>query len=83
MGVCRMRIQFNGIIEKKSGGCSACGKRRTGSQFLASKTYILPSGVTKTFRVGQPETVSEQDAKFLLQYKYLQNGETKQVFEVV
>lgn len=83
MGVCRMRIQFNGIIEKRSGGCSACGKRRTGSQFLASKTYYLPSGVTKMFRVGVPETVSEQDAQFLLQYRYQTPDGVKQVFEVV
>lgn len=79
-----MIIRFNGIIEKRSGGCGVCGKRRTGSQFLASKTYILPSGVTKTFRVGQTETVSERDAQFLLQYRYqTSTGEVKQVFEVV
>ncbi len=76
-----MRIQFNGIIEKKSGGCGACGNRSSSSQFLTTKTYILPSKSIKTFRVGVPEEVSEQDGQFLLQYKYLSNGEEKKVFE--
>lgn len=79
-----MKIRFKGVVEKRSGGCSACGKRRTDSQMLTSKTYILPSGVTKTFRVGVTETVSERDGQFLLQYKYLtKTGEVKHVFEVV
>ena len=78
-----MRIQFNGIIDKKSGGCGACGNRSSSSQFLTTKTYILPSKSIKTFRVGVPEEVSEQDGQFLLQYKYLSNGEEKNVFEVV
>ena len=78
-----MKIQFNGIVEKSSGGCSACGKRRTGSEFRSFKTYILPSGITKTFRVGFPETVSEQDGQFLLQYKYTASDAVKNVFEVV
>lgn len=78
-----MKIKFNGIVEKRKGGCSACGRRKTESQFHVSKTYILPSGITKTFRAGQAVEVSERDAAFLLQYKYTSNGEVKSVFEVV
>ena len=78
-----MRIQFNGIIEKSSSGCKPCGRSGGGSKFLTTKTYHLPSKVSKTFRVGVPETVSEGDAQFLLQYKYESDGVVKNVFEVV
>lgn len=79
-----MRIVFNGIIEKARKGCGACGKRRTENKFMASKTYILPSGITKTFIAGREEDVSEKDGNFLLQYKYqTPEGTVKNVFEVV
>lgn len=79
-----MKIVFNGIIEKTRKGCGVCGKRRTENQFLDHRTYILPSGRSKTFRVGRPEEVSARDADFLLQYKYqTPEGETRNVFEVV
>lgn len=79
-----MKIVFNGIIEKARKGCSACGRRRTENQFMMSKTYILPSGRSQTFRVGQVVDVSDKDGNFLLQYKYRSpDGEVKQVFEVV
>lgn len=78
-----MRIQFNGIIEKRTSGCKPCGRSDGGSQFITLKTYYLPSRVSKTFRAGVPETVSERDAQFLLQYKYEIDGVVKNVFEVV
>lgn len=79
-----MRIVFNGIIEKSRKGCGVCGRRRTENQFLDHKTYILPSGVSKTFRVGQAVEVSDRDGNFLLNYKYqTPEGEEKSVFEVV
>ena len=78
-----MRIQFNGIIEQRSGGCGVCGRRRGSSQLLTHKYYALPSGAVKKFRVGVPQEVSEQDGQFLLKLKYLSNGEEKKVFEVV
>lgn len=79
-----MRIMFNGVIEKARKGCGACGKRRSESEFRTSKTYILPSGNTKTFRIGKAEEVTERDAEFLLTYNYLSpEGEVKSVFEVV
>lgn len=70
-----MRIKFNGITEKRSKGCPVCGKSRAETTFKTTKTFILPSGVTKTFRTGKIEEVSPEDADFLLSY----NG----AFEVV
>ena len=79
-----MKVVFNGMIEKKSGGCGSCGKRRTENQFVAYRTFILPSGIIKTFRAGVPETVSPEDANFLLMYRYQDaNGVVKNAFEVV
>lgn len=79
-----MKVVFNGIVEKARKGCGACGKRRTENQFLTWKTYILPSGITKTFRVGKAVEVSEKDANFLLLFTYTTSeGVEKNVFEVV
>lgn len=79
-----MKIKFNGIIEKRSKGCPVCGKRTTDSQFTTMKSYILPSGITKTFRAGREEEVNEEDASFLLSYQYTDpDGKVKPVFEVV
>lgn len=79
-----MKIKFNGIIEKRTKGCHVCGKSRSDSQFQASKSYYLPSGKYKTFRVGRIEEVSDQDGAFLLNYQYqTRTGEIKKVFEVV
>lgn len=79
-----MKIKFNGIVEKASHGCGSCGSKRTETVFRTSKTYILPSGSTKTFISGRPEDVSDRDAAFLLSYKYTTpEGAVKQVFEVV
>ena len=79
-----MKIKFNGIIEKRSKGCPVCGKRTTDSQFQNTKTYILPSGKTKTFRAGRIEEVTDEDGDFLLSYSYIApNGETKKVFEKI
>ena len=79
-----MKLKFNGIIEKRSGGCVPCGAKRTSSKsMVTSKMYILPSGATKTFYVGRMETVSDRDADFLLQYTYTdKDGNEKPVFEV-
>lgn len=77
-----MKIKFNGIIEKRSRGC----KCRGGSSemvFHSMKSYILPSGITKLFRTGKAEEVSEKDAEFLLSYQYMKDGVVKKVFERV
>lgn len=76
-----MKIKFNGVIEKQSRGCSACGKARSETSFQNSRMYILPSGITKTFRAGRVEEVSDEDGAFLLTYTYTANGVTKKVFE--
>lgn len=78
-----MKVMFTGVIERSSGGCRCRGKA-THSSFVTSKHYILPSGVQKTFRVGQAEEVSEDDGDFLLSYTYTDpKGVTHNVFEVV
>ena len=77
-----MTIKFNGMMEKRTKGCSVCGSKRTGIGFSSSKTYILPSGITKTFRAGRCVEVKDEDAEFLLSYRYEKDGEAKSVFEV-
>ena len=79
-----MRVVFNGTVEKRtSGGCNCKGKT-TSSTFVRSKMYILPSGKTETFIVGQPKEVSERDGKFLLSYIYKDiNGDLRAIFSEV
>lgn len=79
-----MKVVFNGTIEKKqSGGCNCKGKKSS-SSFVRSKMYILPSGKTQNFIVGQPVEVSEKDGQFLLSYIYKDvNGDTRAVFSKV
>lgn len=79
-----MKVMFQGIVEKRRSGCPVCGRRGGSSTFSTMKTYILPSGITKTFRVGKPEEVSDRDGEFLLTYKYTdKDGNVNSVFEVV
>lgn len=79
-----MKIVFNGTIEKRSGGGCKCKGKTTSSTFVRSKMYILPSGQTKTFIVGQPVEVSDRDGNFLLSYIYKDiNGDTRAVFREV
>lgn len=80
-----MKIVFNGLYEKKRAGCPVCGGRKgtTQTDFVYMKTYILPSGITKTFRKGRAEEVSDTDGSFLLSYKYTdKQGNVHNVFEV-
>ena len=79
-----MTVVFNGTIEKKaSGGCNCKGKV-TSSSFVRSKMYILPSGRSEHFVVGQPKEVSQQDGEFLLSYVYKDvNGDTRAIFSKV
>ena len=79
-----MKIKFNGVLEKvRKSGCSVCGnKRKTSYGMATSKMYFLPSGQTKTFRVGKVSEVSEEDGNFLLSYNTTDvNGMTRKVFE--
>ena len=66
-----MRVRFNGMFVNKSrsgGGCKCHGSTIGGRAFLAHKTFILPSGLTRTFRVGEEYDVSDLDGNFLLSY---------------
>lgn len=80
-----MKVVFNGIIEKRSGGCIPCGAKRASEQVMKpSKMFILPSGITKTFFVGREVEVSEADGEFLMSYMYTdKNGQKKTVFTEV
>lgn len=78
-----MKVVFNGTIEKKQSGCNCRGKV-TSSSFVRSKMYILPSGSTQHFVVGQPVEVSEEDGEFLLSYVYKDvNGDSRAIFSKV
>ena len=79
-----MKVVFNGTIEKRqSGGCNCKGKVSS-SSFVRSKMYIMPSGRSHTFVVGQPVEVSERDGQFLLSYIYKDiNGDLRAVFSKV
>lgn len=76
-----MKVVFNGTVEKKqNGGCNCKGKISS-SSFVRSKIYILPSGKTQNFVVGQPVEVSDEDGAFLLSYVYKDvNGDSRAVF---
>lgn len=79
-----MKIVFNGIVETIKSGCGACGKRRvSGKSYVTTKTYILPSGLTKTFRVGEEQEVSDRDGQFLLSYQTEDENGTRSVFSEV
>lgn len=80
-----MKIKFNGLIEKKSGGGCNCKKSGSEYGFVGSRMYILPSGATKTFFVGKEEEVSERDGQFLLSYNQAPdiNGHSREVFTKV
>ena len=79
-----MKVVFNGTVEKRtSGGCNCKGKT-TSSSFVRSKMYILPSGRTENFIVGQPKEVAERDGEFLLSYIYKDiNGDLRAIFSKV
>lgn len=85
MGGGRMKVVFNGLLEKRVG--SGCNCKKVGSDygFVNSRMYILPSGSTKTFYVGKAEEVSESDGQFLLSYNQAPdvNGHSREVFTKV
>lgn len=79
-----MKVVFNGTIEKKANGGCNCKGKVTSSSFVRSKTYIMPSGQTHRFTVGQPVEVSERDGNFLLSYVYKDvNGDQRAIFSKV
>lgn len=80
-----MKVKFNGIMERKKGGCSKCGAKSSSTyKMMPSKMFILPSGKTVTFFVNRETEVSDTDGDFLLQYKYTdKQGNVQSVFERV
>lgn len=80
-----MKIKFNGVLEKKADGCIPCGRKKVSERIMAmKKSYILPSGITKTFYVGRTEEVSDEDGAFLMKYTYTdKNGKEQTVFSEV
>lgn len=79
-----MKVVFNGTIEKRSSGGCKCKGKTSSSTFVKNKMYILPSGKSQTFVVGQPVEVSERDGNFLLSYIYKDaNGDTRAIFREV
>lgn len=77
-----MKIVFNGVLEKRPKGCK-CSGRKSEYGFVRSKTYILPSGLQRTFRAGVTEEVSDVDGAFLLSYKYADANGYREVFSKV
>ena len=62
-----MKVVFKGRKGDKARPCPVCGhKRKTTSEFQTVRTYYLPSGTQKTFRIGRCEEVSDTDGEFLL-----------------
>ena len=79
-----MKVVFNGTIEKRSSGGCNCKGKTTSSSFVRSKMYILPSGRSQNFLLGQPVEVSDRDGAFLLSYIYKDvNGDMRAVFSRV
>lgn len=77
-----MRLRFNGAQGQKKGGCPVCGARRVSNNgVIYTKTYILPSGQSKTFTTGRIYDVSEADGKFLLSYVFTKDSKTMPSFE--
>lgn len=78
-----MKLIFNGLLEKKSGGGCNCKRSSSGYGFVSSRMFILPSGAQKTFYVGSVEEVSDKDGEFLLSYKTTDPNGTRSVFTKV
>lgn len=77
-----MKLRFNGMMEKKRKGCSVCGGKTLSNGMTLTRTFILPSGITKTFRAGKCVEVKDIDAEFLLEYRTLKDGKEINAFEV-
>lgn len=81
-----MKIKFNGALEKREkGGCKPCGRKgRSETVFLTSKSYILPSGQTRNFRMNEEVEVDDRDGEFLLSYVITDvNGQKRPLFEEI
>lgn len=76
-----MKIMFNGVKEERTTGCGVCGsKRKSGSVFIRSKRFILPSGMGKNFYQGIEYDINDSDAEFLLSLEYVSDGKNHKMF---
>lgn len=74
-----MRVRFNGLYQTVKTGCAPCGhKVKSGKRFMAQRSFILPSGMDRTFRLGQEYEVSEADGNFLLSYSQVDKDGLRQ-----
>lgn len=80
-----MKVKFNGLMEDvKRGGCTSCGKAGISEKrFISTKSYFMPSGLQKTFIVGETYEVSERDGSFLLSYMETSKDGQRRIFEEV
>lgn len=79
-----MKLKFNGYVEKISKGCRVCGKSNKSTlKFTRKKELFLPSGKHNTYVMGSVYTENKEDAEFLLELTYTQNGIIKKMFSVV
>lgn len=63
-----MIVKYLGVLEKKSGGCRPCGRKKTSKKIVASrKSFTLLSGATKMFYLGREAEVSDADGRFLVE----------------
>ena len=74
-----MKVRFNGLYQNVKTGCAPCGHRVQGKRtFLVSKSFILPSGQTKSFHIGEEYEVSDLDGNFLLSYSQVDKDGIRQ-----
>lgn len=76
-GVGCMIVKFLGVKgERKKTGCPVCGTRvRTSNTISYTKRMILPTGRVMIFVLNKSYEVSDEEAKFLLDYHYAYNRE--------
>lgn len=75
-----MRVRFNGMFvngTKRRCNCAGGGSV-TGRVFLTHKTFVLPSGQTRAFSVGEEYEVPDIDGNFLLSYSQIDKNGVKQ-----
>lgn len=74
-----MKVRFNGLYQSRKKGCAPCGHKVVGERvFLTSRGFILPSGITRSFHIGEEYDVSELDGNFLLSYSQVDKDGIRQ-----
>lgn len=74
-----MLVRFNGMYQNVKKGCVPCGHKVVGNRtFVMSRSFILPSGITKSFHIGEEYEVSDLDGNFLLSYSQVDKDGLRQ-----